>query len=475
MSMGIKIYPKSVIEYESTTYFLARNEKHEKILCVEGKLKGLEGEHDGDMLCCPLNAKNAEEMRRRLPWLVPGTLGLRTSAGCGDRLGLATPGHLRALESVGGEIAPILAQQSMRENARTLRTPQQVMDDAMWGILESGWIGEWGADADHLKTLEDVTLCTAAGYTFFTVDPYDYVDNDAQTAPLPVLEEKASALDWRTLDDSLDALVKRYQGKTFQLGKFELTFTRELLLRAVCKYGNALAHAKRMYDHARGLMADRAFEMEISVDETDTPTSPLEHFLVASELKRMGVDWVSLAPRFIGRFEKGVDYIGDLAIFEAEVEKHAAVMKYFNTYKLSIHSGSDKFTIYPILAKYTDGLVHLKTAGTSYLEALRVMAVHEPAFFRSVMEFAEEHYEADRASYHVSANLEHIPGWHMMADSDLVKLLDHFDARQVLHVTFGSALQVFGKELLAYLDQYEDEYGQVLETHFVKHLAPFVE
>ena len=94
-----------------------------------------------------------------------------------------------------------------------------------------------------------------------------------------------------------------------------------------------------------------------------------------SELLRLGVKFVSLAPRFVGRFEKGVDYIGDLALFEAELAQHAAVQKHFGNYKISIHSGSDKFSIYPLFAKYTEGKVHLKTAGTSYLEALRVMAI----------------------------------------------------------------------------------------------------
>ena len=91
------------------------------------------------------------------------------------------------------------------------------------------------------------------------------------------------------------------------------------------------------------------------------------------------VSWTGLAPRFPGRFEKGVDYIGDVDAFEADVAIHAAIARQFGPYKLSIHSGSDKFSIYGIAASQTEGLLHVKTAGTSYLEALRVVALRSPA------------------------------------------------------------------------------------------------
>jgi tagaturonate epimerase len=215
------------------------------------------------------------------------------------------------------------------------------------------------------------------------------------------------------------------------------------------------------------------FELEVSVDETETPTSPEEHFYVASELKRLGVKWVSLAPRYVGRFEKGVDYIGDLDVFKAELAKHAAIAKAFGPYKLSIHSGSDKFSIYPIIAELTDGLVHLKTAGTSYLEALRTVAQVDTAFFREILTLARGRYETDRATYHVSAELAKVPPAEDIWDTALPGLLDQFDARQVLHVTFGSVLDRFGDRLLSTLDAHEGVYAGMLEAHFEKHLSPF--
>jgi hypothetical protein len=141
---------------------------------------------------------------------------------------------------------------------------------------------------------------------------------------------------------------------------------------------------------------------------------------------------------------------------------------------LSIHSGSDKFSIYPIVARLTDGLVHLKTAGTSYLEALRAVALVDPALFRRILVLAIERYPQDRATYHVSAELSRVPVPDSLPDEDLAGLLDQFDAREVLHVTFGSALERYGEELLAVLAIHEEAHYAALEKHFDKHLSPFV-
>ena len=466
---GLTIYLNSVVETDGTTYFLARSDRG-KCLGIMGDVIGFEGEKQDNITLCPLTAANAAALRDRLPWLRPQLLGLQTSAGCGDRLGLATPGHVRAVRQFSG-IAPIFAQQSMRENARTGRTPQQVMDDALWGVFQEGWREPWGADADHLKTTEDIDLCVAAGYTFFTVDPGDYVDNAIRNSKSQILNSKFTVLPWADLEDTPVDLRRRYLGRRFEVETFTLEFDEAALLRAACKYGRAIAHTVRMYRHLAAQTRD--FELEMSVDETETPTSIEEHFFIASELKRLGVQWVSLAPRYIGRFEKGVDYIGDLDEFEAELARHAAIARVLGPYKLSIHSGSDKFSIYPIIARHTRGLVHLKTAGTSYLEALRTVAQVEPALFREILTLARERYATDRATYHVSAQLINVPAPDVLSDADLPGLLEQFDARQVLHVTFGSVLDRFGDKLLTALRDHEEAYYRTLESHFQRHLSPF--
>ena len=467
---GMVVYPRSLTETETATYFLAR-EGEGKRLGIVGEASGFEGQRRGEALVCPLTHDTVSALRHRLPWLRPQTLGLAKSAGCGDRLGLATPGHLRAIRRVAG-IAPILAQQSMRENARTGRSPQEVVDDATWGVFQEGWREPWGADADHLKSTGDIDVCVAGGYTFFTIDPGDHVEDAAHSAPLDTLRDDFAALPWMELETTAADVRAVYLDRTFTLdGGLFLTFSEEALLRAAGKYARAIAHVARMYRHTFAQTDD--FELEISVDETETPTSALEHYFIASELKRLGVEWVSLAPRYIGRFEKGVDYIGDLAALEADLAQHAAVARALGPYKLSLHSGSDKFSIYPIFARQTGGMVHLKTAGTSYLEALRAIAAVKPALFRDIYRLAFERYGEDRATYHVSADPARAPQLEDLGDTDLPAVLEQFDAREMLHVTFGSALAQYGDPLKEALEAHEQAHYRALETHFVRHLEPF--
>lgn len=469
---GLTVYEQSVVTHEGTTYFLAQDTvRGDKLLGVKGDATGFAGERLGDTLLCALTSENAAALAARLPWLNPVPLGLRTSAGFGDRLGLATSGHAQAAEGTG--IAPIFAQQSVRENARTGRTPQQVLDDARWGAFQAGWRAVWGADADHLKTPDVIAPFVEAGYSFFTIDPGDHVDPAADTDALPALRAKVAALPWAQLDSAPEDLGARFLGRDFDLGVQALRFDEETLLRAATKYGRALAHIVRMDEALRAEMGSAPFDLEISVDETETPTSIHEHLFLAIELRRLNVTWVSLAPRFVGRFEKGVDYIGDLDALDRDLAGHAAVMRFVGGYKLSLHSGSDKFTVYPMAARHTAGAVHLKTAGTSYLEALRVWAEVDPAAFREVLDFARARYETDRATYHVSADLQEVPEAGTLEDGALPGLLDQFAARQVLHVTFGSVLDTFGDRLQAVLRAQEDRYHALLREHFARHLQPF--
>lgn len=432
------------------------------------------------LMLCPTDHTNARALRDTLPWLKPDLLGLATSAGMGDRLGLATPGHVRAVRATGDKILPIFSQQSIREMERTGRSPDDVMTDATFGVFQTGWQGKLGADADHLKTPADIDACIAAGFSFYTIDPGAHVDSAADNDVPSVIAQKVAALPWRDLESTAGDLEKRYAGQTLKLEGSAIQLDASAILRAAAKYGKAIAHVAMMYRHlaSKGI----AFELEVSVDETETPTTHIEHIFFASELKRLGVKWVSLAPRYIGHFEKGVDYIGDVDAFEKDFAVHAAIARALGPYKLSLHSGSDKFSVYAIAAKQTRGMVHLKTAGTSYLEALHTIAAIDPAFFRAIYVFALERYETDRASYHVSAQLARAPLSDDVIDENLPALLDQFDAREILHVTFGSVLRtrdaggrfVFYDKLMALLRANPNAYAANLEKHFVRHLKPFV-
>jgi hypothetical protein len=422
-------------------------------------------------------AAAAAALRQALPWTAPQLAAGRPSIGLGDRLGLATPGHVRAVRGTG--YVPMLAQQSIREMMRTRRSAQQVVDDAVWGVFQAGWRGGFGADADHLKAQDDLDVCAAAGFTFFTIDPGEYVDNDAATASPDALAAKFEALPWSALETTAADTRRAYAGVREDLGCEALAFDEITLHRAAAKYAGAVAHTTAMYRHLVERLGEGNFELEVSVDETDAPTSPAEHYYVAKELARLDVRGVSLAPRFVGRFEKGVDFIGNLAELERALAAHLAVAERMGGYKISLHSGSDKFSVYAIAARHGGRRIHVKTAGTSYLEALRVIAEKEVRLFREILDFARCRYEADKASYLVSANLHRVPISCVLADWHLPGLLNQFDTRQVLHVTYGSVLAAeggkrFREPMLAALKTHEDAYAAALEKHLGRHLAPFV-
>ncbi len=472
------VYPSSIVRQGGVTYFLCKlHANGERRLGIIGDASDFSGElsRDDRILLCPLSAQNAAALRLQLPWLRPAPLGRQPSFGFGDRLGCATPGHIQAMRStcVGQPMVPIYAQQSVRENTRTGRTPQQVIDFAMWGVFQEGWRAPWGADADHVKEVGVLAPFVDAGYTFYTIDPSDHVDNEAQTDSVEILRVKAESLPWAELGVAYDDLHRDYCQGPFELDGLTLVFDEEILLRALVKYGPAVVHTLTIIQALDEQMGGRPYDLEMSVDETDTPTSIHEHFFIANELLRRGAPLVSLAPRFVGKFQKGVDYMGNLAEFETELARHTAILHHFDAYKLSIHTGSDKFSIYPAINRYARGYVHVKTAGTSYLEALRVAAKDEPVLFRRMLTLALARFEHDRATYYIDGRLDRVPAAEQLTDAELPGLLDQFDARQVLHVTFGSILDEYGDALQQLLTVHEDEYRTGLERHFARHLAPF--
>jgi len=410
--------------------------------------------------------------------LKPVALGVAPSFGFGDRLGTATPGHLEALQREGGEIKGIFAQQSIREMARTKREPTQVMTAAAEALADAGFDDVWGADADHLKTNADVDYCADAGFVFYTIDPSDHVDQQADNYSAEQVEARYEAQPW----------VETYLGNTIDLEHgTTIAFDELTLKRAAVKYGKAIHHALELSRYIKEAADKRGqdYEIEISIDETEQPTTLAEHYIIADQCRAAGMKLVSLAPRFIGELEKGVDYKGDLGELERSMHNHALIARRLGPYKLSLHSGSDKLSMYSLFARATQGMFHVKTAGTSYLEALRVVARHDEALFRRIIDFARDRYGADKATYHVSATVEGAPASADVADAHELEgiYLEHWNdvpegkgfthgGRQILHCTFGSVLtdDVFGPAVKALLDAEPQTYKQVLADHFARHL-----
>lgn len=408
-------------------------------------------------------------------------LGLTPSFGFGDRTGLATPGHVAAMNRCGSGMAAIYPQQSIREMTRTKRTPRQVMDDAMNAAASAGWTGPIGADADHLKIPEDVDVTAAVGFTFFTIDPSDDVDQQADDYDQATIKSKFASIREQA------AWYDQYLGKSVKLATgTEIKLDEQACMRAAVKYGKAIARALKLGDYIKSVnqTAGHDYEIELSVDETDQPTTLAEHYIIADQCLAGGMKLVSLAPRFIGDFEKGVDFKGDLVALEASLRDHAAVAETLGPYKLSLHSGSDKVSMYKILASSTKGRFHVKTAGTSYLEALRVVARHDSAAFREIIDFSRSRYETDKATYHVSATLADAPETDDADDATLEReYLEMWSdvpigigftkpGRQILHCTFGSVLTdaKLGPIVHDCLKSHPDTYTEVLDDHFGRHL-----
>jgi len=174
-------------------------------------------------------------------------------------------------------------------------------------------------------------------------------------------------------------------------------------------------------------------------------------------------------------------YKGDLEIFKVEYLKHIAITEHFGNYKISLHSGSDKFSVYKVIGSLHKGYTHVKTAGTSYLEALRVTASADEELFREIFDFAKANYEVEKKTYHVSADLNKVKNASEYSEEELADLLNQDDARQIFHVTFGLVLTIkddagkyiYRDRIYKCLEENEELHYKYLVKHFRRHLDPF--
>ena len=238
----------------------------------------------------------------------------------------------------------------------------------------------------------------------------------------------------------------------------------------VLVYGQAVSYAAELFEAGKSVGGD--FDFELSIDETATPTLPAAHVFVATEMRHRGIPLFSMAPRFIGEFQKGIDYIGDAREFEKSFRTHASIARHFG-YRISVHSGSDKFTVFPIVGKQTHLYFHLKTAGTNWLEALGVICATETGFFRRLWSYALEVFPKARQYYHITPDMENIPKAGLLDDGELGALLENPDSRQILHVTYGEMMKdaEIGDRIFAILLENLEAYWEGLERHIGRHLT----
>jgi len=465
---GFDVYEKSIHKAQingcEIEVFMAKGDSQGEgdFLVAAKGAPGFSGEGLADgRLKAQLNGDSANALRKLFPFTAPSpVLRKERSFGLGDRLGVATPGHIALFNNYDAH--PVFAQQSIRELNLTGRTYGDVLDAATFAVFREGFRKEWGADGDHLKTPEDVEYALGLGFTMITLDCSEHIKGGVTEANAPALPEKYR---------------DKYLGKQFDIGEgVVLSFSEPELKAIAAIYGDAIGFAAGMYERfLKGGKYDADFE--ISIDETATPTTPLQHYFVAKELIDAGVSFATIAPRFCGEFQKGIDYSGDLAQFEREIKVHAVIARHFK-YKLSIHSGSDKFSVFPSIGRETRGVFHVKTAGTNWLEAMRVIAQTDPALYREVHKYALEAFAEASKYYHVSADISKIPAVDSLSDSDLPNLFENNDARQLIHITYGLILGkknpdgsfAFKDRMFQNWRQNEDAYAQALKRHIGKHL-----
>ncbi len=414
----------------------------------------------------------------------PLTLG-KYSLGMGDRFAHQAAAQLRACQLAaqhGADVIPVW-NKSNREHTFIGSEPQSVFDAAQAAVQALGWNAPWHVDADHirLETVDRFIPCS----DFFTIDVADSIAKPAPSADLAAFVARHTEL----------VGTLRVEGVT---EPFVLTPSE--LERIAGKYLLAVQDAGRIYRHVAQAKGENRFIAEVSMDETDAPQTPSELLVILALIADEKIRAQTIAPKFTGRFNKGVDYVGDLAQFEREFNDDLAVLAHaVHRYglpanlKLSVHSGSDKFSLYPIIRRAlrrTGAGVHVKTAGTTWLE--EVIGLSEAggeglALVREMYAYALEHVDALCAPYAsvIDIDRSQLPAAGVVAQwsgAQMANAVRHipghpeFNAniRQLLHVSFKLAAQR-GAVYLDLLKRHEAIVGKhVTENLFARHLKPLL-
>ncbi len=403
------------------------------------------------------------------------------SIGIGDRFAHQGKAQLAAIMKAREEgvlITPVW-NKSFREHSTIHTQPMDTRQAADAAVKALNWNEAYFVDADHVG-LKTVDLFLDAS-DFFTLDVADYIEKP-------------------TAEKDIDAFVNKFQKYSGELAfpgideKFEVNQSK---IREIAhKYLFAVQEAGRIYRHILSKKAGDQFVVEVSMDETKEPQTPLEMFFILAAIAQEGIPVRTIAPKFTGRFNKGVDYVGDLKQFTKEFEQDLAVIQMVkkefslpSDLKLSVHSGSDKFSLYkPIhqaLRKFNAGL-HLKTAGTTWLEEVIGLAMAGGdglALAKKIYRKAFDRFDELCLPYATVIDIDTVvlpqPDDVDKWDSRMfVGKLKHdrrnplydLNFRQLLHVGYKVAAEM-GDRYLKALDQHAEIIGQnVAENIFERHI-----
>ena len=407
----------------------------------------------------------------------------RFSFGVGDRFAHQASSQLRAFEKIraqGIEVVPVW-NKSNREHSFIGSEPSSVRAAAEQAVRESGWSLPWHTDADHIR-LETVDRFLGSS-DFFTIDVADSIGKQAPSDDVHRFLKHHPEL-FGTLH------IKGIEESIFLSG--------DALEEIASKYLMAVQEAGRIFRYIEHKLGSGNFIAEVSMDETDLPQTPQELLVILAALADEGVALQTIAPKFTGRFNKGVDYVGDLDQFAKEFHEDLCVLAHAieryglpSNLKLSVHSGSDKFSIYPIirqaLAKSGAGL-HIKTAGTTWLEELIGLSESGDdgvAFVREIYALALEQIGALTEPYAsvIDIRMSELPDATEVATWDgprWANTLRHIpshpqynsNVRQLLHVSFKLAAKK-GTRYTDLLKKHSDVIGQnVFDNLYTRHMKP---
>lgn len=405
------------------------------------------------------------------------------SFGMGDRFAHQGDAQLKAVlkaKEQGVDITPVW-NKSNREHKTVKTKPSELRAEADAAVKAAGWTNSYRVDADH------ITIATVNDFIessdFFTLDVADYIGKPAPDAEINAFIERR----------------RKYIGSLSIPGIDEQFDITEDKLRDIAnKFLLAAIEAGNLYRHIAAGKGEDNFIAEVSMDEVNDPQTPVELFFILSALADNKIKAQTIAPKFTGRFNKGVDYVGDLQQFEKEFEEDILVIKHAikefglpENLKLSVHSGSDKFSLYkPIstLIKKHDTGIHLKTAGTTWLEEMIGLAEAG----NEALELAKEIYAnalgrfdelcvpyATVIDVKVSRlpTAEEVNGW---SGEKFANTLRHNqkhpdfnpDFRQMLHVAYKVAGEN-GDRYYAALKKYKDIVASnVTENLYDRHVLP---
>jgi len=405
------------------------------------------------------------------------------SFGVGDRFAHQAKAQLRAFTlaaQAGVELCPVW-NKSNREHMIVGSKPESVRAAAEVAVRQLGWKKPFHVDADHIN------LDTVDGF----LQSSDYYTLDVAAAiGKPAAEDRVSGFVSRH-PELLQKISLDGRPQAITLSRSEATETAK-------KYLFAAQEAGRIYRHIADAKQPGSFITEVSMDETDSPQTPGELLVILVMLADEGIPLQTIAPKFTGRFNKGVDYVGNLAQFETEFRSDVAVIAHVvKTYrlpaelKLSVHSGSDKFSIYPAIyraLRETGAGVHVKTAGTTWLEELIGLAEADGdglALAKEIYAEAYAHREELCAPYAAVIDIDparlpspdQVNKW---TPTQYVNALRHdqkckeFNSslRQLLHVGYKIAAKM-GPRYLDMLDACEESITRNVTTNlYDRHIKP---